>query len=250
MNWVLLLIITIITGISSGMFGIGGSIIATPLLLLLTDISPNAALSTPLPVAVSSALSGSMLYFRENLINFRVAFLTLLFALPFSMLGTYLTEHINISYLLTAKAIFLLVLGIRFFVSEESNLLAKSNPPQLPAIAFTGVLSGFVAGILALGGGVVLVTAFTKLLKMNLKSAIATSLFAVLILAVINSAGHYIAGNIEVKISLFMMITVIPFSYLGAYLSVRMKNKLITMIFGSLLIVFAAYSIFMIILNY
>lgn len=249
MYWLILFVITIITGISSGMFGIGGSIIATPLLLLLTELPNNTALASPLPVAVSSALSGSILYFKENLINFKIAFLTLIFALPFSLLGTYLTEHINISYLLTAKAVFLLLLGIRFFISKESEFFAKSFPPQLPAIIFTGILSGFVAGILALGGGIVLVTAFVRLLKMNLKNAIATSLFAILILAVINSVGHYIAGNIDISVALFMMITVIPFSYLGAYLSVRMKNRMITLIFGSLLILFSVYSIFQIIIT-
>jgi uncharacterized membrane protein YfcA len=248
MYWFILLIISIITGISSGMFGIGGSIIATPLLLLMTDIAPNIALASPLPVAVSSALSGSILYFKENLIDFKVAYLTLLFAFPFSLIGTYLTEHINISYLLSAKAVFLLVLGIRFFLSKENKFDKVNKHNRILLIAFTGMLSGFVAGILALGGGVVLVTAFTKLLKMDLKSSIATSLFSILILAVINSFGHYFTGNIDIRISIFMMIAVLPFSYLGAYLSVRMKNRLISLIFGILLIIFAIYSIIRIIL--
>lgn len=241
MIYLTLLLISAITGISSGMFGIGGSVIASPLLLLLTDISPNAALSTPLPVAFSSAISGSILYIKEKLVDFKLSILTILFALPFSTLGSYLTTTIDVYWLLAAKAMFLLILGIRFFLSKEKKYQPNENRKILN-IAYTGALAGFIAGILALGGGIVFVTAYIKLLKIDLKTAIATSLFNVGILALINSIEHYLLGSINIHISIIMMVLVVPFAFLGAFTSVRLKNKTLTFTFGILLIIFAIYT--------
>lgn len=237
-----ILIISIITGFSSGMFGIGGSVLATPLLLIFTDISSKSALSTPLPVAISSALSGSVLYFSKKLIDFRLALFTLIFAFPFSFLGSYLANEINITYLLIAKAMVLLFLGLKYFFTNNFEY-KESHNHKITFIALTGAIAGFIAGILALGGGIVFVTAFRKLLRINLKKSIGTSLFCVGILAIINTFQHIIFGMIDIKTALLMMILVLPFSYLGAKISVKLKNKTITLLFGTTLILFSLYFI-------
>jgi uncharacterized membrane protein YfcA len=70
-----------IAGLSSGLFGIGGALIATPL-LRLTGIEPLLALATPLPAAIPTALSASIAYWRHRLIRWDVAGWLLLTGLP------------------------------------------------------------------------------------------------------------------------------------------------------------------------
>ncbi len=237
-------LIGIIMGFSSGMFGIGGSIVATPFLKMFLTLTPIAAIATPLPAAIPSAASGSIKYHRSGLINYRLAGLALTAAVPFGILGTWVTGHIDGTALLVAKAIFLALLGIKFFVS--SWLLKKKEAPEKITLLgglISGALAGFVAGVIAVGGGIIMVTAFVRVNNLPMKNAVATSLLCVGILAIINSIGHFTMGHIDTFITLILAATVIPFSYLGAKLAVSLRNKTLERLFGILMIIFAIYFI-------
>lgn len=66
------LILGLIVGLLSGVFGVGGSGITTPLLRIFLGTSPLIALASPLPVAIPVALSGTLVYRQHGLINRRV----------------------------------------------------------------------------------------------------------------------------------------------------------------------------------
>lgn len=78
---VLLLAVGMVTGFSSGLFGIGGSLIGTPLLRVVVQMPPLFALATPLPVVIPSALSGAATYWRQGLVNRALVIETLRIAL-------------------------------------------------------------------------------------------------------------------------------------------------------------------------
>jgi uncharacterized membrane protein YfcA len=119
MEEVLLTIFTgILTGLSSGMFGIGGSVVATPILKLALGIPAIIALATPIPAAIPSAASGSYMYYKNNLINFKLAGSVLITAIPFSWLGSWSTQYVDGTILIVAKALFLAFLGLKFFISS------------------------------------------------------------------------------------------------------------------------------------
>jgi len=245
MEDVLLTIFTgILTGLSSGMFGIGGSVVATPILKLALGIPAIIALATPIPAAIPSAASGSFMYYKNNLINFKLAGSVLITAIPFSWLGSWTTQYVDGTVLLVAKALFLAFLGLRFFIS---SWLFKSKD-EATRITFltsmiSGAIAGYVAGILAVGGGIVLVTAFVRFNRVKMKEAVATSLVCVFVLAIISSIKHYDLGHIDLDITLILAATVIPFSMLGAKIAVSLRNQTLERAFGIAMIVFAVFFI-------
>ena len=85
------------------------------------------------------------------------------------------------------------------------------------------------------------VTAFVKINKLRVKSAFATSLFCIAVLAVPGGIGHYMLGHIDMKVMVILMITVAPFSYFGAKLAVRLKSKTLEKIFGTFMIALSIY---------
>lgn len=239
-----LLLIGIISGIISGMFGISGSILASPFLRLFIDITAISALATPLITSIPSAVSASVIYHKEKKIIFKLAFTALLTAIPFSLLGTWSTNFIDSDLLLIAKAGFLFFLGLNFVLSGWI-LIGKEIPIKFSFVGglISGIIAGYLAGILAVGGGIVLVTAFVRVNNLQMKNAIATSMLCVGVLSAINSYVHYKFGNIDIIIAIILCITVIPFSYLGAKLAMRLKNKTLEKIFGIILICFSLYFI-------
>lgn len=237
-------IIALFTGFSSGMFGIGGSAVATPLLILFLGVSSITALASPILAAVPSAISGSYIYFKKGMINFRIAGFTLISAVPFSVLSTYLTSVIDVNILIIAKAVMLMLLGMKFFLT--SILLKDTNKSIRNSIyisLLTGALAGSIAGILAIGGGIVFVTGFVRINRLPMKNAVATSLFCVGIVAIINSTYQIILGHVDLKLALILGISVIPASIIGAKLSSRLKNKTLEFLFGSLMIALSVYFI-------
>ena len=232
------------TGFSSGMFGIGGSVVATPFLKLLLGLAPIIAIATPLPAAIPSAASGSFLYHKKHLINYRIAFTAIATAIPMGWIGSYATDFINPTLLIVIKAGFLMFLGLKFFIS--SWLFGKEAMEERTTIIgglLSGALAGFVAGFLAVGGGIVLVTAFVRINYLKMKNAVATSLFCVSVLAIANSIKHYQMGHIDVRTTLILAMVVIPFSLLGAKTAIALKNKTLERIFGIVMIVFAIFFI-------
>lgn len=237
-------LIGILSGLLSGLFGIGGSVVSTPLLVLFTTLPPIITFATPLVAAVPSAIAGSYHYLRNKIVSFQIAGWTLLTAIPFSLLGTYLTKFIDDDILILLKVIFLFLLGLKFlfyrYLVKESKEFPKS---QVLRSIISGIFAGFVAGIIAIGGGVVLVATYTTINKLNMRQAVATSLFCVGIIALINSVMHYMLGNIVLHIALAVSLGAIPAAYFGSRLGMLFKAKYHEQAFGTFASLFALYFI-------
>jgi uncharacterized membrane protein YfcA len=241
-------------GLSSGMFGIGGALLATPLLRIVLGLTEIHAVATPLPAAIPAALSGTFVYVRKRLVRFDVAWRVLLIAVPFSQVGVLVTE-------LTAGIVLMVLTGIVLGYSawlfiergfKRSDAAAQHDEtvndvvrqPRTYDTAMTylsGAAAGFVSGFLAIGGGIILVPAFLKLLKMPTKEAVATSLFCVAGLAVPGTIGHTIADNIRWDVAVLLAIGVIPFGYLGARIASGMQTKTLERAYGFVMLAFAVF---------
>lgn len=238
----LLLGIGSLIGFSSGLFGIGGALVATPLLRLFVDMPPMLALATPLPVALPSALSGSIAYYKNNMINFTIVRFILLGALPANLLGTWITKFMAGEMMMIFTAGFMLLVGVSFFI--RSWLFAENESPlrlSRSVLLLTGCLAGFLAGFLAIGGGLVMVPAFVRLLNMKFKDATATSLFCVAILSIPASIGHFLLGHINLSATLMLTLMAAPFSYLGARLAIWLRNVTLERSYGLFMMLFALY---------
>ncbi len=232
-------------GLSSGMFGIGGALIATPLLHLYAGLTEFLALGTPLPAAFPSSLTGSFVYHRHNLLYFPVILPVLLGALPANICGTLLTQYVTEFTIMILTGSFLLLVGTTFFIRGWLLHEQKEYNPQ-PNFLFgiiTGIGAGLLSGFLAIGGGIVLVPAFVKIHKLPLKKALATSLVCVCVLTVPGTITHYILGHIDPMIALVLSMTVVPFSYIGSKITVKVKSRTIERIYGTAMIMFALYFI-------
>lgn len=239
-DFVSIFLIAAAAGFSSGMFGIGGAVVSTPLLILILGMSDASAHSTPLPAAIPSAIAGSIIYARKKLIRYKIAFWALISALPCGFLGSYAASLVPDKTILVAiKASFLIVLGLRFFIYDFYYAVGKEkSSDSIPKTIVAGALAGFVAGLIAVGGGIVFVAAFRRINKMTMKQSVATSLFCVGLVAVVNSATHWASGLIDVRAALILMCGVPIFALLGAKIATVLKNEILEKSFGAAVIIF------------
>ncbi len=111
-----------------------------------------------------------------------------------------------------------------------------------PAEIFTclgiGVLSGVVAALCGVGGGVVMVPAFVFLMAMPQKQAVATSLAIIIPTALMATTQNSRHGFVNWKVAAVTAISASIFAYFGAGWLKTMSNETLTRVFGGILVVF------------
>ena len=102
-------------------------------------------------------------------------------------------------------------------------------------LGIIGVGAGGLSGLLGIGGGILMVPAFTGWVRLPIKEALATSLACVGVLAIPGTATHALLGNIDWVFALPLCVGVVPGARLGAHLTIRASDQTIRVLVGSVL---------------
>jgi uncharacterized membrane protein YfcA len=116
MHYLLAALIGLVSGVTSGLFGVGGGIVMVPAMLLL--LSPpirdiKQAIGTSLVVIIPTALMGSYKHFAQGNVEWRTAVALAPLAIAGSYLGAWLTTQIHADNLKRAFGGFLILVGLR-----------------------------------------------------------------------------------------------------------------------------------------
>ena len=174
------------SGVLSSLAGAGGATLSTAG-VRAAGATPTLAIGSTLPAVLPSAVAGSFRYARAGLVDWRVGLTTGGTGALFAVAGAAASSQVDARLLMVACSVILggqrrrapallPALGHR---PGRRRSPRRPLPPSVAALAAVGASSGFVAGLLGLGGGLIVVPAFTRLLRMPLRSAIGSSLVAV-----------------------------------------------------------------------
>lgn len=218
-------------GFLGGLFGKGGSAVATPLLSLL-GYPAFIAVASPLPAAVPSTLIASAEYWRSHLLDWEIVWWSIAIGAPAIVAGSLLSPLVGATPLLVVTGILLLVFGISFLFFPKDRSLAREaaeNPLGLrPAywrlrLVLVAASVGLVSGLLANTGGFLLVPCYTVFLKQPMKRAFACSLAVSAALALPGTVVHAWLGHISWLVALLVALGSVPFSFLGARLAIKTR---------------------------
>jgi uncharacterized membrane protein YfcA len=299
---VLTLLLGLATGVLSALFGIGGAIVSNPGLRAL-GAAPLVAVGTTLPSILPGAISGTLRYRREGLIDWHLITPAVAAGLLAVVAGSLLSHAVpgGGHLLLLLIAVLLAFTAWRTAVTPPSDPAGDedkggsnggaeggassdgiggvddrghpdagsatlplreaspqeggfpratdrpgtrdTDPPDAGAepgrrgrrrwvAAGIGVVAGLLSGLLGIGGGVIMVPAFTELLGLPLKSAIATSLVCVGIFGVPATITHAVLGDIDWRLATLLTIGVIPGARIGASLTIRTAERRLRLAVG------------------
>jgi uncharacterized membrane protein YfcA len=127
----------------------------------------------------------------------------------------------------------------RAFVERPASGATRPPHHHLGLLGALGAISGFVAGLLGVGGGIVMVPMLTGPLRAPMKTAVASSLVAVAIFSIPALITHAALGNIDWRYALPLMIGVVPGARVGSRITVGSTDRTIRLLFGSLILVLA-----------
>ncbi len=179
------LIVGVITGIASGIFGIGGGVIFIPSLFFLlppefraNSVQTVVVIATSL-FAGSFASSGSAFnHFKRKNINFKSGLFLISGSVITAAVVPYFVTKINDQTLNLILAFALLFVAVKFFFEKKEETVSSIKLNSYWLIVF-GMLTGILSAVTGLGGGIVFLPLLIYLFGFDFRKAIGTSSFAV-----------------------------------------------------------------------
>lgn len=202
---VLILALTgLVTGFASGILGLGGAFIMTPLQFwvftdmgISQDLAIKMAFGTSLMVVLPTAISGALRHHREAVVHWKTAAIMGGCAMLAALLGATLAAHLPGEALRLAFGVVLLGGAVWMLIHRNYNV--EEEPRQhVWSLVLWAIPIGLVSGILGVGGGIIAVPILILVLKFKMHDAAATSL-ATVIFSSLGGIVGYIANGIGVS---------------------------------------------------
>lgn len=247
-----------IVGILSGMFGVGGGFLMTPLLFFI-GIPPAVAVATEANQIVASSFSGALAHFRRKTVDLKMGGVLLIGGLTGAALGVVVFNYLkSVGQVdLLVKLCYVVFLGIigslMFFESlralqraragdapkykrrqrgwmhslpfktrfRTSGLYISIMPPILIGL-FVGVLSA----IMGVGGGFIMVPAMIYILGMPTKVVVGTSLFQIIFVTAFTTLSHATTNySVDIALAVLLIVGGVIGAQVGTQIGTRMRAE-------------------------
>ncbi len=245
-------------GILSGMFGVGGGFLMTPLLFFI-GIPPAVAVATEANQIVASSFSGVLAHLKRKTVDLRMGTVLLVGGLIGSGLGIMLFNYLRslgqVDLLVKLCYVtFLGIIGALMFV-ESLNAIRKSRKAGGPVPTrrkhnwvhnlpfkmkfrvsglyisvipplLVGVLVGVLAAIMGVGGGFIMVPAMIYLLGMPTKVVVGTSLFQIIFVTAFTTMLHATTNfTVDIVLAVLLLVGGVIGAQIGTRIGVKMKAE-------------------------
>ena len=255
-NMLVLLAMGGAVGFLSGMFGVGGGFLITPLLIFY-NVPPAIAVATGANQVIASSFSGTLSHLKRGTLDVKLGLVLLVGGIIGSAAGIYVFAYLRQLGLLdlTVSLLYVVLLGsvgglmlvasVRTIQRSRAGQAASLRRPgqhnwihRLPLkmrfrasklfvsvipILALGAMIGFLASLMGVGGGFIMVPAMIYLLKVPTNVVVGTSLFQIIFVAAFTTVSHaYTNQTVDVVLAFLLMVGGVA----GAQYGTRVGQKL------------------------
>lgn len=189
-----------VIGLLLSVFGGGGSVLATPLLLYIVGVrDPHVAIGTSAAAVAVNALVGLLVQARAGRVKWPCALVFGGVGLTGSLLGAHLAKQVDGRQLLVWFALAMAIVGASMLVPRkaEGDAGVRLNRAMTFKLAPAGAITGLAAGFFGIGGGFLIVPGLMAATGMTLANAAASSLVSVVLFGAATSASYAVSGLVN-----------------------------------------------------
>jgi uncharacterized protein len=241
MVW-LAIALAVLVGVSLGLLGGGGSILAVPLLVYVADLPTKEAIATSLLVVGVTSLVGVIPHALASRVRWRTG---LLFGAA-GMAGAYgggrLAAVVPETVLLVAFALMMLVTA-GAMIRGRRDVAPRPDHHEIPVlhVLAEGAAVGLATGLIGAGGGFLVVPALVLLGGLPMPIAVGTSLVVIAMKSFAGLAGYLATVEIDWGLAAGVSAAAVAGSFAGARLSGRVPEELLRKAFGWFVVVMGAF---------
>lgn len=250
-----ILIVGILAGVMSGLFGIGGGIVMVPTLIAIfgmnmLDANATSLAAMLLPVGVFGVIN----YYKAGYINLKDSLWIALGLFGGSFFGAELAVTLDVNLLAKLYAAYLLWIAVGYFdipsyfsrnknKKQTNDIKAKTHRAVWQFI-FIGVLAGVIAGMFGKGGGLVIVPILIKFFDYDPKAASATSLAALQLPVGLPSVIVYAQdGHLNFFYAGLMAFGILVGVFFGSKLALNLSSAIFKKVYAIFLLGVAVYMV-------
>lgn len=255
-NFLLIIFIGMVVGGLSGLFGVGGGFLMTPLLIFL-GIPPVVAVGTEAPHVLASSVSGVIAHWRRKNVDFKMGLFLLIGGITGSTIGVNVFKILSTfgQIDIVIKILFLIFLGVIGFTMafesakttitkyrttslirtklhqhswihglpfkirfHRSKLYISAIPPII-----IGFFVGFLSAMMGVGGGFIMIPAMVYILGMSTNVVVGTSLFQIIF---VTANSTFFQSYLNQTVDLVLASLMIFGGVIGAQIGARLGSKL------------------------
>ncbi|HXF58169.1 MAG TPA: sulfite exporter TauE/SafE family protein [Actinomycetota bacterium] len=234
-------VVGLLAGFLSGLFGVGGGILIVPGLVLLLGMGQRLAHGTSLAAILPIAASGVAGFAAAGAVDWGAGGFVTLGAMAGAWAGTRALRAVPQLFLRRGFAAFLVATAVRLLLgAPEAAGRAPIDPVGALALVGVGLASGALAGLLGVGGGIVIVPALVLLFSVPDAVAKGTSLLVIIPTALVGTVSNVRHRNCDLPLAALVGLLGTGSAFLAPHLAVRMSPRLSSGLFAALLLVVAA----------
>lgn len=231
MNFLLGPLLGSIVGLSLGLTGAGGAILALPLLVYGLGLTPVDAVPVSLAAAGSAALAGFLQRLRSGEVAFGAGLLLASGGALGAPVGAWIGRHLPSGLLMALFACLLLAAAFRMWRGANQSVdgppqpcaMGKLSPRCTTVLAAAGVFTGVLSGTFGVGGGFVIVPVLVLATGMPIRRATATSLLAIALVSGAAFASVLLQGR---TVDLFVALPFLGGGVAGVVLGTALARHL------------------------
>lgn len=249
-----------VVGTVVGLTGMGGGALMTPMLVLLFNVNPLAAVSSDLVASAVMKPVGSIVHIRNGSVRWDLVRWLCLGSVPAAFAGVLLSRGLAHAFgggvdtfVGKALGVALLIAATGLFVRAYLRLAERAayrdgrrppDPVGRPSLVvrpgptlLVGIIGGLVVGMTSVGSGsLIIITLMLLYPTLRASELVGTDLVQAVPLVASAAIGHMIFGDFQLTVTGALLLGSVPGAYLGAQLSTRLPGALIRRALGFVLL--------------
>ncbi|MEU4421559.1 sulfite exporter TauE/SafE family protein [Actinoplanes sp. NPDC024001] len=240
------LVVTVILaagiGVSLGLLGGGGSILAVPLLIYVAGLPTKEAIATSLLVVGATSAVGLIPHARAGRVRWRTGLTFGLAGMTGAYAGGRVATYIPGAVLLAGFALMMLATAVAMIRGRPPGP-DEPVPHELPVprVILDGIVVGLITGLVGAGGGFLVVPALALLGGLPMPIAIGTSLLVIAMKSFAGLAGYLSSVEIPWGLAVAVTVAAIIGSLLGGRLTGRIRENVLRKSFGWFVLVMGTF---------
>jgi len=235
----MLIAVGVAAGFLSGIFGVGGGILVVPGLVMVARMDHRMAHGTSLAAILPISVASLGTYWGHQHVDWPVAMWLSCGAVVGSIIGTRMLAIASKRTLGLVFASVLIVSAIRLFIATEGAGRDELHASMILALIAIGLVTGALAGLLGVGGGVVMVPVLVVLFGLPAVIAKGTSIAVIVPTSIMGTIRNRFVKNVDLLAALIVGCAGILSAVAGGYISVLLSDTVSNVLFAILLIAVA-----------